>query len=407
METEQRIIDPNNTEKKFNKWKKTKVIDGVSDRDYNIIIEFLENMADGINCSKVKRGPRSYARLNNLKSHIPQIARWIKKYYDKDLIDVNEEEAIRLFNNLKKGEIKKQNGERYRSWDDYAKDFKSFWNWWVRYSKKKLGKKIDNIAVDIDSNGDSKPKFNYIDFDGYKSLRDEAKTDYVDLIDFLMDAGIRAPKELSNVMVDDISKIPNSDKLMLSIRDETSKTFGRKIKLMLCSDRILKRIKRLKLKKGDYLFSFNPIIVNRYLSRLGYKVLKIGERIRYEENVKGKIKIAYRIKNGLTLYDFRHISACYWITKYKSESALRYRFGWRTYKMIEYYTEFMGMKDTIQDDDLLSDIDKTQLEKELEKQKQITSLMEERLRQIELKVSHEENLKLISKMPKEDLIKKK
>ena len=66
-----------------------------------------------------------------------------------------------------------------------------------------------------------------------------------------------------------------------------------------------------------------------------------GVKVEKKELIHGKERIVYDYKNGLTLYDFRHASACYWITKYKSESALKYKFAWRTYKMIEYYTQFI------------------------------------------------------------------
>jgi hypothetical protein len=70
---------------------------------------------------------------------------------------------------------------------------------------------------------------------------------------------------------------------------------------------------------------------------------------------------------NLSLYDFRHSSACFWLPRYKSESALKYRFGWKKSDMIHYYTEFLGMKDTISQDDLYLDVTKTELEKEIVK----------------------------------------
>jgi N-acetyl-beta-hexosaminidase len=64
------------------------------------------------------------------------------------------------------------------------------------------------------------------------------------------------------------------------------------------------------------------------------------------------------------MYDFRHISCCYWLPRYKSESALKYRFGWKKSDKIHYYSELLGMKDTIQEEDLFIDSTKTELEKE-------------------------------------------
>ena len=52
------------------------------------------------------------------------------------------------------------------------------------------------------------------------------------------------------------------------------------------------------------------------------------------------------------MYDFRHNSCCYWLPRYKSESALKYRFGWKKSDKIHYYSELLGMEDTIQKEDL-------------------------------------------------------
>ena len=49
---------------------------------------------------------------------------------------------------------------------------------------------------------------------------------------FLFDSGIRSPTELMNVKVSDLF----NDFKELNIREEISKTFGRRIKLMICSE---------------------------------------------------------------------------------------------------------------------------------------------------------------------------
>jgi hypothetical protein len=67
----------------------------------------------------------------------------------------------------------------------------------------------------------------------------------------------------------------------------------------------------------------------------------------------------------LSLYDFRHSSACYWLPIYKSRSSLLYRFGWAKESQIHYYTELLGMRDTIAEEDLLTTLDKTEMQKEI------------------------------------------
>jgi hypothetical protein len=83
------------------------------------------------------------------------------------------------------------------------------------------------------------------------------------------------------------------------------------------------------------------------------------------------------------MYDFRHNSACYWLPRYKSESALKYRFGWKGSNFIHYYTEFLGMKDTISEEDLMIDTTKTEIEQKLEKERKEKDLMQERIDQME------------------------
>ena len=79
----------------------------------------------------------------------------------------------------------------------------------------------------------------------------------------------------------------------------------------------------------------------------------------------------------LTMYDFRHSSACFWLPKYKSRSALLYRFGWKKEEEIHYYTELLGMKDTISEEDMLTGMDKTEIEKEISKLKRENTLKKE------------------------------
>ena len=54
-----------------------------------------------------------------------------------------------------------------------------------------------------------------------------------------------------------------------------------------------------------------------------------------------------------------------------------YRFGWKKSDKIHYYSELLGMKDTITEEDLLLDLTKTDMEKRLlESEKQNQILME-------------------------------
>ena len=200
---------------------------------------------------------------------------------------------------------------------------------------------------------------------------------------FLFDTGIRAPTELMNVKVSDLEWNEEGKYYNLNIRHETSKTFGRRIKLLLCSAMLKEYIKNEKIKKEEFIFTTNPHQVNEYLKRLGNKILQMGEF--YQK--RGRDGKLYNCsKNGLTMYDFRHSSACYWLPRYKSESALKYRFGWKKSEMIHYYTELLGMKDTISEEDLYVDVSKTQLERDITNKGNEITLLQEQIQAQERKM---------------------
>ena len=158
------------------------------------------------------------------------------------------------------------------------------------------------------------------------------------------------------------------------VRDEISKTFGRRIKLMLCSDMLKEYIKTKKLKSNDYLFSITPRIANQYFKRLCKSVF--GD----------KESLAGQKYSELTMYDLRHISCCYWLPRYKSESALKYRFGWKKSDKIHYYSELLGMKDTISEEDLLIDVTKTEIEKRLLKAENDKEVLQDRVNSLEVQM---------------------
>ena len=184
---------------------------------------------------------------------------------------------------------------------------------------------------------------------------------------FLLDTGIRAPTELMNIKVSDFY----NDFKELNIRPEVSKTFERRFKLMLCTDLIKEYVEEGNLAYDDFLFTTNPVIVNRYLNRIGKKLF-------------GDIKSAGGEKySKLTMYDFRHSACCYWLPRYKSEVALKFRFGWKKSEEIHYYSGFLGMTDTITEEDLLIDVTKTEIEKRLVKTEQENIILREKQKVME------------------------
>jgi integrase len=362
-------LDPYNHKENYLKWKENikDKIPNVSKENSEITLSYLNDMERGVNISAGSvKGSRSYIRLNNLKLRLIFFSRKFKKIYGLDnILKINEEQLISFFSDMRNGTIKKANGKNYIGTADYIKVFKAFWHWHMKTSRKK-GVTIEDITVDIDTSRD-KPKWVYLTEEQIKNLCNSSRYDYRVLFTFLFDTGIRAPTEVLNIKVSDLL----NDCKEVHVREEISKTFGRRIKLMLTSELLKEYIKNMKLETNDYLFSFGPETVNKYLKRVSLKLFGKGT-----SEAGGKY-------SELSLYDFRHCSCCYWLPRYKSESALKYRFGWKKSDKIHYYSELLGMKDTISEEDMLVDITKTEIEKRLEKSEKEKEILQDRLSSME------------------------
>ncbi len=358
-------IDPYKNKEKYLNWKERVKdgIDEVSTANSSVILDYISDMENGLNVSsKSVKGPRSYVRLNNLKQRMVFLAKRLKQHCGFDLADITEEHIIKFFNAMRNGTIKRKDGKPYQATVDFVKAFKAFWHWHMKVERKK-GVHVPDITEDLDTSR-VKPKWVYLTEDQIKELCDNAKLEYRVLIMFIYDTGIRSPGELINIKVSDLY----NDFRELNIRDEIVKkgSFGRRIKLMFSSDLIRSHISINRLKGDDQLFDICHRSVNQYLKRLAKRVL--GENISQ----------AGEKYSSLTMYDFRHCSCCYWLPRYKSESALKYRFGWKKSDKIHYYSELLGMKDTISEEDMLIDLTKTEIEKRLLKTEQENEILKDK-----------------------------
>lgn len=366
-------LDPYNHKERYLKWKEKaeKGIEGLSLPNQDTLRKYLSDMENGINVAfLMKRGPRSFVRLYTIRMRMGFLMRLFQQKHGlEDLTNVNEDQIYNIFREIRTGVIRRHDGNVYASACDYAREFKAFWHWHQRVSKKK-GIELQDITLDLDTTGE-KPKWVYLTETEVKRLAEKAKYEYKVLIWFLFDTGIRAPTELMNIRVTDL----HNDFKELHIRQEIIKTFGRRIKLMLCSEIIKEYVQFKNLGPTDYLFKISPPGTNRYLKRLAKRVLGEGEspaRQKYSE---------------LTMYDFRHSSSCYWLPRYKSESALKYRFGWKKSDKIHYYSELIGMKDTIAEEDLLLETTKTEIEKELLREKKEKEIMRDQITDLQAQLA--------------------
>lgn len=367
-------IDPYNHEKRYKEWKAQVLIKGIpniSKRNSEIILQYLNDMEHGLNVSlKSVKGGRSYIRLNTLREKLSFFSKKFEEIYNLECItEITENQLVLFFSKMRKGEITRNDGKTYQSTPYFVKVFKSFWHWYHIINKKK-SIELPDITLDLDSRGD-KPKWVYLTEEQVKRLCNNSKWKYKVLIMFLFDTGIRSPTELVNIRVSDFY----NDFKELVIREEVSKTFGRKIKLMLCSQQIKEYILEEGFEQDDYIFSIKPATANLYLQRLAKRVL--GE----EKSLAGE---SY---SKLTMYDFRHCSCCYWLPRYKSESALKYRFGWKKSDKIHYYSELLGMEDTITQDDIVLSEERTELEKNLKQTSKENEILKDRMIAMEEKVN--------------------
>jgi len=362
-------IDPYNSRDKLDRWKKREIA-GISPKNAQLIRDYIHDMERGINTNGNIKGSRSAVKLLSLASRLKKIAEMYEKKFNKhDLTKATFQQVHDLFLDMQDGTINKATGEKYMDVGDYIKRFKSFWHWYMKREAKQNHVVVD-ITNELAVKVKHKPAFVYFTKEQLEKLMDAERYDMKVLMIFLFDTGMRAPTELLNIRVCDFQ----NDFKELNIRSETTKNnYGRRIKLMMASEAIKKFIKDNSLKDDDLVFSFNPATVNKRLKAVGKKVL--GD----------KVTLGRSRGSELTMYDFRHSAGCYWLLRYKSEMSLMYRFAWKDRGMIDYYTELLGMKDTITEDDMLLGIDKSELEKKISEQaEQINVLRQEMVKVAEL-----------------------
>ena len=340
-----------------------KSIPGISSQNANMIYSYVKDMELGLNVSsKSCKGGRSHRRLIDLKDRLTIFAKWFEEKYNiNDMSKLTEQDLHTIFHDIREGNIKNRFGQNYKSIDTLGKAFKAFWHWWVKVNRKK-GVAIEDITQDLDVRGE-KPDWVYLDEEQLRQLADSAKFEHKVLIWFLIDTGLRPPLELLPIKVSDLYE----DCTQLNIRVYKKNSFSRKIKLMLCPELLRQYIQVKNKKPDDYLFEICPEVINRNLKKYAIGLFGKGETL------------AGKKYGDISMYDFRHCSCCYWLPRYTTESALKYRFGWKKTDKIHYYSEMLGMRDTIQEEDLLIDVTKTEIENRLVNVERENTLLREKL----------------------------
>lgn len=339
-------IDPYKSQETFEGWLARIDLDatkGLSKKNATLLVEFIKDFSIGLNISKLsKKGARSPIRLNHLRQKVMFTFLKLQERGVKDITKAKEEDLHQLFEDMRSGALPNKYGKPYLSTGDYIKDMKTFWHWHMKIEKKK-GNEIKDITEDLSTRGE-KPKFVYFTQEEFEKMVEKATIDLKPIMILAFSSGAR-PSELINIKVSDFS----DDFKFLTIRDEISKTFGRKIKVILGHEQIKGYVEKFNLGRDSFIAKLSLSAINKELRTLGKKILP-KDRIQFK---------------NLSLLDFRHASCCFWLSIYKSENALKYKFGWKKSDKIHYYSEFLGMKDTINEDDLYIDVTKTELEKEI------------------------------------------
>ena len=336
-----------------------------------IVVQFLFDAWYGKNLAGRKR-PLSANSIFNYRRRLPSIIEMLEKYAGKPLLELHEDDILQMFRGMREGMIPSKLGTPFKDTRTYAKFFAAFWRWYMRVQWKDKKDCID-LVKHLDLSQDQKPKWEYFTLKDVQKMVDVAPSLYYKaLVLFLFDSGIRPPKELMNVRVRDLSPVQGSNNLLLEIRSETAKTFGRKIKLMICGDVLKRYIADSKKQPDDFLFEKGYACTSAMIKKIGYHVLGKGKaRVNSHRQTK--------YSGGISMYDFRHCSVCHYLPLYKSENQMKYRYGWKKAEMIHYYSEFLGMVDTISDDDMVTSETRVNMQVDLEKEKQKVSILQEQL----------------------------
>jgi len=315
------------------------LIEGLTAHNSKIAIAQLIDFENGINTTT--RGLRTPASLLRLRNCYKTLSKHIGK---KDIDKISQVELTKI--------IKKVNKEHF------ARNIKVIFNWLER-TKRIKENPTKHIIADEFSKG--KPAWVYLGEEKMKLLLNSLGAKHKALAYLIYDSGVR-PEEAFKLRVydlqDDFKSLEIVEKRQNGERIAKKNSFGRKVKLKLCTDLIKEFINTNNLKHNDLLFQ---------ITQNGFsKALRIqAKKLFGTDPTKAR-----KSPNKITARDLRHNSACYWLKRYKTNKDLMYRFGWKSEDKVFYYTEFLDMRDTIDDEDMITNEDKTKLEKlELENKK--------------------------------------
>lgn len=336
-------------------------VERLSKINSSLIIEYLEDMETGNNTAKgSKKGKRSYAQLLKLKGYMIILISKLQSRGITDIRKTTDKEITKLFSDMEAGILRKQNGEKYGDISTGVKVFKAFWHWHIKVNRKK-GIAISDITEDLSSSPTVEAKFVYITKEQLDEMMPYFDKKEQTILMFVFDSLIRAPTELSSLRVKDIYE--EDGEVCVNIPNDISKVRGRNFNLLSSGKAVIEYIQENKLKPDDYLFSYS----NEYLN---FKMQKVASQLWEDKVSHPKAGEKY---NKITLYDLRHSGVIHLRIMAKdnpqdvSLDAIRERGGWTDFKMLNYYSRFIGIDGKISKVGIMTKKERNKLESEVEK----------------------------------------
>jgi hypothetical protein len=149
-------IDPHKHESKYKGWQaRGWPFPGLTSPNKSLLCDYLQDMEVGANVNPgSKRCPRSYCRLNNLRSRMRTWALYLQQELnmtDWSQLEAKERDLLLFVKKMREGGVQCEQVERpFTAVGTYVKALKSFWHWYQRVERKK-GQVVPDITIDLDA----------------------------------------------------------------------------------------------------------------------------------------------------------------------------------------------------------------------------------------------------------------
>lgn len=344
---------------------------GLSKANSDMLVNYIFDMEVGSNVGRgSKKGGRSYGNLNVTRRKLIQIIKMLEERGIKDIRNIKEKELVTYIDDITKGRILREDGKKYGSPREFVRTFKKFWHWYMNVERKK-GNTIPDICEDLSLEGNG-VTFVYFTKEQMEKMMPYFTKEEQLLVLFLFDAIPRFPTEVASLTAKDVYM--QNGEVWINIPDDVAKVIGRHFNLLYSGEALMKYIKENGLEPDDYLFEVikdnNRVYAfNKKLKQVAVQVF--GDVISHPK--------AQKKFSEISGYDFRHSGAIHFrILSQKtgiSLDAVRQRGGWKTFDMLNYYSQFIGLTGEIKKESILVEEDKSKMQKKIEElEKQIKEM---------------------------------